>query len=38
MEDILQVAFLTIICLLAGGFGTISIVAVSVFASRRSAA
>jgi hypothetical protein len=35
MGDILQVAFLSIVCLLAGGIGTIMIVGVSVFASRR---
>lgn len=35
MGDILQVAFLSIVCLLAGGLGTIAIVGVSIFASRR---
>jgi hypothetical protein len=35
MEDVLQVVFLAIVCLFAGGLGTISIVGVSVFASRR---
>lgn len=36
MEDFLQVAFLSIFCLLAGGFGAIAIVGVSIFAGRRS--
>lgn len=35
MGDILQVAFLSILCLLGGGLGAITIVGVSVFASRR---
>ncbi len=37
MEDILQVAFLSILCLLGGGLGAIALVGASILASRRGA-
>jgi hypothetical protein len=36
MEDVLQVVFLSMVCLFAGGLGTIAIVGVSILASRRA--
>jgi hypothetical protein len=36
MEDTLQVAFLVLVSLFAGGLGTIAIVATSILANRRS--
>lgn len=35
MDDILQVAFLCIVCLLGGGLATVALVGTSIFAGRR---
>lgn len=35
MDDILQVAFLSIVCLLGGGLASVALIGASIFAARR---